>query len=159
MHVRVPDRAAAVEWYCEHLGFELIEAERFWADGIDGGPVQLTADGGRTAIAVFAGSDWLPPVPLTAGIAFTLELEPFVEFARSLPGPLERNHGEPLLPEHLIDFDLCFAYDFVDPWGNRFEINCRDHAGVRAALLVDDGIEPVRYWPASAYEAWNDRAD
>lgn len=154
VHLRVPDRDAAVAWYCEHLGFELIEEQRFWAEGIVGGPAQISADGGRTAIALFQGSEHLPAAPLTAGVAFGVDGPTFVEFARALPGPLEIQPGEALRPGHLVDFDLCFAYDFCDPWGTRIEINTYDVEHVRAELLVADGVEPRRYWPAEVHEQW-----
>ena len=155
VHLRVPDRDAAVAWYCEHLGFEPIEEQRFWADGIEGGPAQISADGGRTAVAVFQASLHLPAAPLTAGMAFGVDGPTFVEFARALPGPLEIQPGEALRPEHLIDFDLCYAYDFCDPWGTRIEVNSYDIEHVRAELVTGDGVEPRRYWPLELHERWN----
>jgi catechol 2,3-dioxygenase-like lactoylglutathione lyase family enzyme len=35
VHIRVPDRAVAAEWYATHLGFEPVEEYRFWATGFD----------------------------------------------------------------------------------------------------------------------------
>ncbi|TNF24880.1 MAG: hypothetical protein EP329_24135 [Deltaproteobacteria bacterium] len=63
--------------------------------------------------------------------------------------------GEPLRVEDVIDFDLCWAYDLSDPWGNRYELNCYDYDRVRVELIDADGIEPVRYWPHELYTAFS----
>lgn len=54
-HVRipVPDRAEAERWYAEHLGFEPVAEFDLWANGFDGGPLQISADGGHTMLALF----------------------------------------------------------------------------------------------------------
>ena len=52
----------------------------------------------------------------------------------------------------MIDFDLCWAFDFADPWGNQYELNCYDYEEVRADLVEPDGITPVRYWPRALYD-------
>lgn len=157
VHLRVPDRAAAADWYARHLGFEPVAAYRFWAEGFEGGPLQLTADGGRTTLALFEATADHPMVPQATGVAFSVEAEAFVAFARSLPGAILRPDGTPLRPEDLVDFDLCWAFEFADPWGNRFEVNCYDHAAVRAALVDGDGIRPQRYWPAELHHDWRRR--
>ncbi len=51
VHIRVPDRSAAADWYQQHLGFEPVERFDFWASGIEGGPLQISADGGTTGAA------------------------------------------------------------------------------------------------------------
>ena len=38
----------------------------------------------------------------------------------------------------LVDFDLCWAFDLVDPWGNQYELNCYDYDRVRAELVEAD---------------------
>src|SRR3546814_12774090 len=60
VHIRVPDRSEAAAWYSEHLGFEPVEDFDFWASGIDGGPLQISADGGRTTLALFEVSEGHP---------------------------------------------------------------------------------------------------
>ena len=30
----------------------------------------------------------------------------------------------------VIDFDLCWAFDLADPWGNLYELNCYDYERV-----------------------------
>lgn len=58
---------------------------------------------------------------------------------------------------HPSSFDLCWAYEFTDPWGNRFELNTYDYDRVRAELIDGDGVVPVRYWPAELLDEWRGR--
>lgn len=66
----------AARWYSEHLGFEPVERFTFWADGFDGGPLQICADGGRTMLALFEATDAHPMVPQWTGVAFSVDAEP-----------------------------------------------------------------------------------
>lgn len=152
VHIRVPDRAAAAAWYRDHLGFEPVAAYDFWATGVDGGPLQVTADGGRTMLALFEASDGHPMVAQETGVAFSVDADVFIAFARSLPGEISTPTGAPLRPDDLVDFDMCWAYDLADPWGNRYELNCYDYDRIRKELVDADGIDPTRYWPVDAYE-------
>jgi hypothetical protein len=54
----------------------------------------------------------------------------------------------------LVDYDLCWAFDLVDPWGNRYELNCYDYDRVEAELFEADAVEVDRYWPREVYEAY-----
>ena len=154
VHIRVPDRAEAAAWYAEHLGFEPVERFEFWAEGFEGGPLQISADGGATTLALFEATDGHPMVPQQTGIAFSVDADTFMAFARSLPGALMSTEGRPLRPEDLVDFDLCWAYELTDPWGNRYELNCYEYERIRTELIEADGIEPVRYWPAELHRDW-----
>lgn len=154
VHITVPDRAEAAAWYSEHLGFEPVEDLRFWAEGVDGGPLQMSADGGSTTIALFPSRGTEPDARHQAAAAFSVEGAAFVEFARSLPGVIPSLDGDPLTVDDLVDFDLCFAFDFSDPWGNHYELNCFDHALVRAELVEPLGLTPQRKWPEDMYDRW-----
>ena len=146
VHVVVPDRDAAARWYCDELGFEPVAAYAAWAR-IEGGPLHLSADGGRSGIAVFGASSGHDTTTLEKGAAFSVDAAQFVEFARRLgSGSVRGVDGRPLAREAVIDFDLCYAYDFLDPWGNRFELDCYDTAAVRRDLIDAHRITPVRYW-------------
>ena len=148
VHINVPDQAVAAEWYREHLGFERVAAFDFWADQVEGGPWQISADGGQSGLALFELPEGRSDLAQRAGVAFSVDAEAFATLARSLPGELRTAAGQPLAPDDLIDFDLCWAYNFADPWGNCFEINCYDYDTVRRTLVEADGITPVRLWPA-----------
>jgi catechol 2,3-dioxygenase-like lactoylglutathione lyase family enzyme len=154
VHIRVPDRAQAAAWYSEHLGFEPVDEYEFWATGFDGGPLQISADGGKTMLALFEATETHPMIPQETGVAFSVDAETFIGFARSLPGDINGAHGEPLTANELIEFDLCWAFDLVDPWGNRYELNCYDYQAVRLELVDKDGVVPVRYWPIELFQEY-----
>jgi len=156
VHVQVPDRAEAARWYAEHLGFEPVEALDFWASGVDGGPLQISADGGATTLALFQVREGQPMVPQQNGVAFSVDADTFIAFARSLPCGIDNALGEPLVVTDLIDFDLCFAFDLADPWGNQYELNCYEHERVRVELVEADGVAVGRKWPRELYDAYRD---
>lgn len=153
VHIRVPDRAEAARWYAEHLGFEPVEHFDFWATGFEGGPLQISADGGRTMLALFEADAGHPMVRQETGVAFSVDAEAFIAFARSLPGEIGHPQGRPLTPGDVIDFDLCWAFDLVDPWGNLYELNCYEYDRIKVDWVDADGIEPVRYWPRERFDA------
>jgi catechol 2,3-dioxygenase-like lactoylglutathione lyase family enzyme len=157
VHIRVPDRAEAAAWYAKHLGFEPVDRFDFWATGFEGGPLQISADGGNTTLALFEASEAHPMDPQTTGVAFSVTAESFIAFARSLPGEIRAPSGRPLLPGDVIDFDMCFAYDLMDPWGNQYELNCYDYARIREDLIEADAITTVRYWPRELYDEYMSR--
>jgi catechol 2,3-dioxygenase-like lactoylglutathione lyase family enzyme len=159
VHIRVPDRAEAAEWYAEHLGFEPVERFDFWASGFEGGPLQISADGGETMLALFETSEGHPMVPQETGVAFSVDAVAFADFARSLPCGIDSPAGRPLMPDDVVDFDMCWAYDLVDPWGNKYELNSYDYDRVREDLIEADGITPTRYWPRELYVAYTGERD
>jgi catechol 2,3-dioxygenase-like lactoylglutathione lyase family enzyme len=152
INIRVPDRAEAARWYGEHLGFEPVEEFAFWAEGFEGGPLQLSADGGATTLALFEASESHPMVTHPTGIAFSVDAETFIEFARSLPGEITSPDGEPLTANDIVDLDLCWAYNLTDPWGNLYELNTYEYDRIRTELVESDRITPERYWPQSLFE-------
>ena len=151
MHIRVPDRAEAAAWYSDHLGFEPVERFDFWASGFEGGPLQISADGGLTTLALFEVSEGHPMIPQQTGVAFSVDAGVFAEFARSLPNGIDGPAGRPLMPPDVIDFDMCWAYDLADPWGNQYELNCYEYDQVRTDLIEAEAITPTRYWPRDLY--------
>jgi catechol 2,3-dioxygenase-like lactoylglutathione lyase family enzyme len=157
VHIRVPDRAEAARWYAEHLGFEPVAAYEFWATGFEGGPLQISADGGNTTLALFEASAEHPMLPQQTGVAFNVDAETFISFARSLPNGIDGPGREPLVVGDLVDFDMCWAFDLADPWGNQYELNCFDYDAVRSELVGADGVEPVRYWPRELFTEYRDK--
>ena len=153
VHIRVPDRAEAARWYSEQLGFEPVDEFEFWATGFDGGPLQISADGGQTMLALFEAGAGHPMIPQETGVAFSVDAETFIEFTRSLPGAINNPLGQPLTRNDIIDFDMCWAFDLVDPWGNHYELNCYDYDRIKSELVEGDDLEPVRYWPRELYDA------
>ena len=154
VHIRVPDRAQAAAWYATHLGFEAVDRYDFWATGFEGGPLQISADGGATMLALFEASEGHPMVPQTTGVAFSVDAETFIRFTRSLPGEINGPTGQPLVADDVIDFDMCWAFDLADPWGNQYELNCYDYDRIKAELVEPDSIAAVRYWPRELYDGY-----
>ncbi len=152
VHIRVPDRAEAAAWYSEHLGFEPVEDFDFWANGFEGGPLQISADGGKTMLALFQTTETHPMIAQKTGVAFSIDAAEFIAFALSLPGEINSPSGQPLVADNIIDFDMCWAFDLVDPWGNQYELNCYDYERVRTDLIDRHEVAPVRYWPRSLYD-------
>jgi catechol 2,3-dioxygenase-like lactoylglutathione lyase family enzyme len=147
VHVRVPNRAEAASWYAQHLGFEPVDRFDFWANSVAGGPLQISADGGATMLALFEATEHHPMVPQTQGIAFSLDADAFIAFGRSLPGEIRNPSGQPLELHHIVDFDLCWAFNLTDPWGNHYELNCYEYERIRRELVEARNVEPQRYWP------------
>lgn len=147
VHIRVPNRERAAQWYAQHLGFEPVRRFDFWANGFEGGPLQISADGGQTTLALFEASEGHPMIAQKTGVAFSVDADAFMSFARSLPGEILSTSGQPLGIDDVVDFDLCWAYNLADPWGNEYELNCYDYERIRAELIEADGVKPVRYWP------------
>jgi len=146
MHLVVPDRYEAAAWFQANLGFEIIDAYRQWAE-VEGGPLHISADGGRSGLALFKAGTGHPTTQIPIGIAFQVDAEQFIEFARGLEDKEIRDtQGAPLRAASVVDHDLCFAFYFLDPWGNTFELDCYDHARVQRDLIEDQGIEAVRFW-------------
>lgn len=146
VHLVVPDREAAARWYAERLGFEAVDEYAEWA-AVDGGPLHISADGGKSGIALFQASSGHPAGKLEMGVAFRVDAETFIGFALGLAeiGLLQAS-GEPLEIGCIVDFDLCYAYNFEDPYGNQLELDCHDHATVKRELVEAQGLTPVRYW-------------
>ncbi|MEJ2612460.1 MAG: VOC family protein [Candidatus Thiodiazotropha sp.] len=82
-HIRVLDRKVAAQWYADHLGFEPVKKYKFWEKGFEGGPLQLSADGGKSMIALFVATTDHPMTPQTKGIAFNTDIENFMNFGTS----------------------------------------------------------------------------
>ena len=85
------------------------------------------------------------------GVAFSVDADTFMAFARSLPSGIDGRDGRPLVATDLVDFDLCWAFELVDPWGNRYELNCYEYDRIRAELVEADGIEVERLWPRELF--------
>jgi catechol 2,3-dioxygenase-like lactoylglutathione lyase family enzyme len=156
VHIRVPDRRVAAKWYADNLGFEPVREFEFWARGFDGGPLQISADGGHTMLALFETSEAHPMIPQKTGVAFSVDAETFMAFARGLPCGIDSPAGRPLRIDDIVDFDLCWAYNLADPWGNQYELNCYDYARIEVDLIEADGVEPVRYWPRELHASYQD---
>jgi hypothetical protein len=103
-------------------------------------------------LALFEAGDGHPMVAQETGVAFSVDAANFVSFARTLPGEINTPLGRPLVPDDVIDFDMCWAFELADPWGNRYELNCYEYDRIRIDLIEADAVTPVRYWPRELYD-------
>ncbi|MFQ3232097.1 VOC family protein [Reinekea sp.] len=154
VHIRVPNRDIAAQWYSDYLGFEVVKKYDFWAKGFSGGPLQISADGGNTMLALFEASEGHPLAPQLTGVAFSVDSDTFISFSRSLPNGIESPAGQQLKANDIVDFDLCWVYNFVDPWGNHFELNCYEYKQIKQDLIAADNLTPVRYWPSELIDEY-----
>ena len=145
MHLMVPDRYEAARWFQKNLGFEIVEKYRAWAE-VAGGPLHISADGGRSALALFERGQH-PEFKVETAVAFRVGAEEFVTFGNELASiELRDAGGKPLEPASVVDHDLCYAYYFQDPYGNSFELDCYEYERVKRDLIEKKGITPVRFW-------------
>ena len=146
MHLMVPDRYEAACWYAENLGFEIVEEYEEWAR-VDGGPLHVSADGGRSGVALFEIREEHPAFKVEIGVAFAVDAPTFMAFADGLAErELSDGRGGQIAPSSVVDHDLCYAFYFQDPYGNAFELDCYDHAALKRDLVEKWGITPVRFW-------------
>jgi len=155
VHIRVPNRSKAAQWYAKHLGFEPVDDYKFWSEAFDGGPLQISADGGNTTLALFEAAPSHPMIAQQTGVAFSVDADAFMAFSRSLPCGIDQPEGGPLTADDLVDLDLCWAFNLADPWGNVYELNCYDYNRVKTELVEADEIKPVRFWPRELYAQYS----
>jgi hypothetical protein len=107
-------------------------------------------------LALFEATDEHPMVAQQNGVAFSVDADTFMSFARSLPCGINNPAGAPLMIADLIDFDMCWAFDLVDPWANLYELNCYEYQRVKDELVDADLVAAVRYWPRMLYTEYLD---
>ena len=146
IHLMVPDRYEAARWYSQKLGFEIVEEYEDWAR-VEGGPLHISADGGRSGLALFEIGPETPRFKIEVGVAFAVDPGSFIAFAEELgERELPDGRGGRLTAASIVDHDLCYAFYFEDPFGNAFELDCYDHAAIKRDLVEKRGLTPVRFW-------------
>ncbi len=121
----VPDRAEAAAWYRDFLGLSPAPGTQEWAQD-PRGPLMISADGGRTCLALFQGQ----PGPSLKGfrrVAFGVSAEEFLAF-------VETAHQRHLDPLEIQDHDISISVYFRDPYGHELEVTTYDHQSVRDRL-------------------------
>ena len=120
IHIYVKDRAAAVKWYKEVMGFTPLEQFLFWAK--NGGPLTIANDTRTIHLALFENKT--PSSPTTT--AFSTSAAEFIAWIKHL-----KRHGIQTAP---IDHDLTFSLYFTDPDNNKFEITSFAYDDIKSAL-------------------------
>ena len=132
VHVYVPNRKVAAEWYARHMGFEIISELESWADD-PMGPLTVSADNGKTGIALFErnfNKEWINVV------AFQVTGESFLKFLRTADSSnyFDRN-GRPIKAFEPVDHEFSYSIYFSDPYGNPYELTTHDHKVVGEGLF------------------------
>jgi catechol 2,3-dioxygenase-like lactoylglutathione lyase family enzyme len=120
IHVYVPDREQAAQWFQAVLGFKVVEALRVWA--ADGGPLTIGDESEKIHLALFERSEFIP----STAIAFAADAKNFMEWK-----PLLEKRG---ILARCTDHDLAWSLYFHDPYDNMYEITTYDHPEVSEAL-------------------------
>ena len=123
----VSDRLVAADWYGRVLGLRTVGAYAHWATEL--GPLMLSADEGRSMIALFSGA----PCPSRSRrshprVAFRADGERFLAFvARAAEeGPVYDPEGAAMSALLPIDHGGAFSVYFSDPWGHQIEVTTYD---------------------------------
>ncbi|WP_144210638.1 VOC family protein [Shewanella donghaensis] len=118
IHIYVRDRAKALIWYQQVLGFEVIEELAFWSK--DGGP--LTIKLGDIHLALFESIN-----PKYTTVAFGVDAENYVLWQQHLAS-FQINYTE-------SDHDITWSIYFADPDGNPFEITSFEYQEIANAKV------------------------
>ena len=115
VHLLVTEREAAAAWYERVLGFERLEASE---DPY--GPLTISADGGRTSLALFTSRVAAEPNRV---VALRLDAQGFVTFAaRLLEVEIPSTNRVRLRPEDVVDHGDVLSFYLADPDGNGYEM-------------------------------------
>lgn len=134
VEIYILERYLAAKWYEKVLGFTVMKGFEQWAK--EGGPVLISSDGGKTKIALFAGTP--QGSQETIGIrrvAFRTSGEDFLKFwnNRNEVEIFEKD-GSRLEDLKVVDLQKAFSVYFCDPYGNLLELTTYDHEFVREHL-------------------------
>jgi catechol 2,3-dioxygenase-like lactoylglutathione lyase family enzyme len=122
----VPDRHAAATWYHDVLGLTIVPGTEAWAHD-SGGPLMISADGGRTCFALFQGPLSQPTTrDGYRRVAFRVTGAEFIAF-------VEHGRQLGLTPMSVQDHEKAISVYFKDPWGHDLEVTTGDVGTARSA--------------------------
>jgi catechol-2,3-dioxygenase len=135
VEIEVPSRYDAARWYRSALGFEICEKFEFWAK-VDGGPLMISTDHGKTKLALFAGQPQgtVHPVGIRR-IAFRIGGEEFLKLIEHLDG---LTGTDAVRRSPVTDHEKSFSIYFADPYGNQLEVTTYEERLVRTHY--DNGL-------------------
>ena len=113
IHVFVPDREDALDWYSNILGLKPSEEIIVLPES---GPLMIRNNEGKINIALFKGT----PKDNKAVIAFKVSGEEFINCHNKINDLLTKNI-------EIVDHDIQFSIYFEDPFGNPYEITSYDY--------------------------------
>ena len=113
IHVFVPDKQKALDWYSAILGFKPVNRLLFWAKT---GPLTIGNDEGSIHIALFEGE----PDNNRSVIAFNATGEEFINWHKRINNVLS-------VFIEVEDHSVSFSIYFEDPYGNPYENTSSDY--------------------------------
>ncbi|MFY8273271.1 VOC family protein [Pseudoalteromonas sp. SSDWG2] len=119
-HIQVDDVEAALVFYRDVLGFDIVSELEFWYHEQEGGPLMLQDKGKTICLALFKGNK------RSNGIAFGCDASQFVRWREHL--------AQQGVDVHLADHQVSYSMYFRDPCGNMHEITCFDYHGLAQRL-------------------------
>lgn len=133
VHISVEDQYASADWWNKLLGFEILKDFESWAAE---GPLSISADGGKTKLALFKKSEHHPWQSNKRNeTAFHLNCDEFFLFYEKTQEWLVKNtNGGSITKKDIIDHDLAFSIYFLDPDSNRFEVTTYETDKAKARI-------------------------
>ena len=128
VELHVPDRVTAAAWYRDVLGLTSTREDEKRAIENPKGPLMISADGGKTSLALFEG----PTESDTSKsgfrrVAFQVSGDEFLAF-------LKLGRELKMEPMRMIDHESQISVYFTDPYGHALELTTYDHKHVRGSL-------------------------
>jgi len=121
IHLYVPNKQQAAEWYIKFLGFHIVASLLSW--NTDQGPLTIEDQSGQIHLALFQREDYAP----STAIAFKTSGMDFLQWKTYL----EENE----LLQRCSDHSLSWSLYFLDPFRHLHEITTYDVDLVRRAGL------------------------
>ena len=120
IHLYVPNKKEAVNWYRDNLNFHIVEELESW--NTPGGPLTIADESNQIHLALFEREEFTP----STAIAFKTTGNGFLAW---------KTHLEKLnILERCTNHHLAWSVYFRDPWGNFHEITTYDTEVVKSQL-------------------------
>ena len=116
IHMRSKDKVRLANWYCETLGFKIIEDLE--SRGELNGPILITSDDGKTGLSIFKSEK----EPNNVFPAFGTDLKTFFALREKLQNP------------RIFDHYQFFSFYLKDLDQNKIEICCTDYHAMNVYL-------------------------
>lgn len=130
VELTVPDRSEAAAWYEDVLGLAVVDDLEGWAAS-PSNPLMVSADGGRTMLALFRGDPGSDDGGPFHRVAFRVDGRGFLALVDRLAA---RGDVEVGGPGAVVDHDRSFSVYFADPWGHPLEVTTYDYEHVAGEL-------------------------
>lgn len=120
IHLVSPHKLKLADWYCQHLGFSIIEDLE--NRGEHNGPILISSDNGLTGLSIFNSTKQ----DNTSLPAFSTDSSNFIAHVRKFDGPRIFDHY------HFLSFYI------KDGDGNKIEICCMEYEVLKAQLKKEN---------------------